>query len=100
MGSPVSKPDRVKSHLERLGCVFRMVRPYLVFIPLYGCLWSMAACSDTLDPLALSPAEIDRRIAKRGLSGLQYYNGATHHAVFALPNFVKELTVGIGSGTN
>jgi spermidine synthase len=54
----------------------------------------MAACSDSLDPLAVTAVEIDRRIARRGLTHLQYYNGATHHAVFALPNFMRELTVG------
>ncbi|HXC39524.1 MAG TPA: polyamine aminopropyltransferase [Burkholderiales bacterium] len=94
MGSPVSVPGRVKEHYARLARVFPIVRPYTVFIPLYGSLWSLAACSDTLDPVAVSSAEIDRRIARRGLSDLQYYNGATHQAVFALPNFVRDLTVG------
>jgi spermidine synthase len=94
MGSPVSRPERVKAHYERLSNVFAVVRPYVVFIPLYGALWSMACCSDALDPLAVSETEIDRRIAKRGITHLQYYNGATHHAVFALPNYVRELTVG------
>jgi spermidine synthase len=63
-----------------------------VFIPLYGTLWSMAACSDSLDVAAVSAAEAEKRIAKRGLRDLQYYNGGTHQAVFALPNFVRELT--------
>jgi spermidine synthase len=97
MGSPVSLPERVKTHYERLTRVFGVVRPYVMFIPLYGCLWSMATCSDTLDPVAISAAEIDRRIGVRALSHLQYYNGATHQAVFALPNFVRELTVGARS---
>jgi spermidine synthase len=94
MGSPVSKPERVKTHYERLARVFGVVKPYVMFIPLYGCLWSMAACSESVDASSVSPDEIDRRIAKRGLQDLQYYNGATHQAVFALPNFVRELTVG------
>ena len=93
MGSPWSRPDRVKLLFGRLQHVFAVVRPYTMFIPLYGNLWSMAHCSDILDPLAITAAEVDRRIAKRGLSHLQYYNGATHHAVFALPNFVRNLTV-------
>ena len=46
----------------------------------------------------VTPAEIDRRIAKRGLTHLQYYNGATHQAVFALPNFVRDLTTGARLG--
>jgi spermidine synthase len=94
MGSPVSRPERVKTHYERLARVFGVVKPYVMFIPLYGCLWSMATCSETLDVSAVTPDEIDRRVARRGLRELQYYNGATHQAVFALPNFVRELTVG------
>ena len=94
MGSPVSRPERVRTHYERLTRVFSIVRPYTMFIPLYGCLWSMAACSDTLDAAAIGAEEIERRIARRGLADLQYYNGDTHQAVFALPNFVRDLTTG------
>ncbi|MBI2316871.1 MAG: polyamine aminopropyltransferase [Betaproteobacteria bacterium] len=95
VGSPVSHPERVRAHLERLASVFALVRPYTMFIPLYGCLWSMATCSDSLDPLAVPAEEIERRIARRGLSRLQYYNGAVHHAIFALPNFVRDLAAGL-----
>ena len=95
LGSPVAHPARVRAHYERLANVFELVRPYAMFIPLYGCLWSMATCSDSLDPLAVPAAEIDRRIARRDLPLLQYYNGATHHGVFALPKFVRDLTVGL-----
>jgi spermidine synthase len=94
MGSPVSRPEHVRGIYRRLAAEFAIVRPYVMFIPLYGALWSMAACSDTLDPVAVNAAEIDKRIARRGLEHLQYYNGDTHHAVFALPNFVRDLTVG------
>jgi hypothetical protein len=38
-------------------------------------------------------AEIDTRIAARGITQLQYYNGPTHQALFALPNFVRDMTV-------
>lgn len=94
LGSPVSRPDRVSAHYERLTRCFQVVRPYAMFIPLYGCLWAMACCSDSLDPLKVSMAEIEKRIARRNIQDLQYYNGATHHAVFALPNFVRDLTTG------
>ena len=94
MGSPVSRPERVREHYSRLAKVFSVVRPYTMFIPLYGCLWSMATCSDSLDPVSVSATEIDRRIKRRNLQNLDYYNGATHQAVFALPNFVQALTVG------
>jgi spermidine synthase len=52
----------------------------------------MACASATLDPADLSANEVDRRIALRGLPRLRYYNGDTHRAALALPNFVRELT--------
>ncbi len=94
MGSPVSRPEHVRDIYRRLAAEFAIVKPCVMFIPLYGTLWSMAVCSDTLDPTAVAGAEIDKRILRRGIDQLQYYNGATHHAVFALPNFVRDLTVG------
>ena len=94
LGSPVARPEQVKEHYQRLARVFPLVRPYSMFIPLYGCLWAMACCSDSLDPLAINTAEVEKRISRRKLADLQYYNGETHQAVFALPNFMRELTVG------
>ena len=93
MGSPWSRPERVKALYVRLAKIFKIARPYTMFIPLYGCLWSMCACSDSTDPAGANAGEIDARIAARGLTHLQYYNGATHQALFALPNFVRGLTV-------
>jgi len=93
MGSPWSRPERVKALYARLARMFKIARPYTMFIPLYGCLWSMCACSDSTDVVGANAGEIDARIVARGLTHLQYYNGATHQALFALPNFVRGLTV-------
>jgi spermidine synthase len=93
MGSPWSRPERVKALYARLAKTFKIARPYTMFIPLYGCLWSMCACSHSTDAAGVSAGDIDARIAARGLTHLQYYNGATHQALFALPNFVRGLTV-------
>jgi spermidine synthase len=91
IGSPVARPDRVAELAQRLNGVFRIVRPYTMYIPLYGSLWAMAVCSDKLDPKAFTADEIDRRIEQRKLQELKYYNGETHEGVFALPNFVRDL---------
>jgi spermidine synthase len=91
LGSPFSHPERVRSTLGNLRQVFRRVTPYFVHIPLYGSIWGFACASDQLDPRALSPQDVDRIVAQRKLSHLQYYNGETHQAVFAVPNYVREL---------
>lgn len=91
LGSPFSHPARVRATLANLAQVFRRVTPYFVHIPLYGSIWGFACASDALDPRALEPAEVEKVIAARGLADLQYYNGETHRAVFALPNYVREL---------
>jgi spermidine synthase len=93
IGSPVARPERVSELAQRLNNVFRIVRPYTMYIPLYGSLWAMAVCSDKLDPKAYTADEIDRRIEARKMQELKYYNGETHEGVFALPNFVRDLVV-------
>ena len=93
IGSPVARPERVAQLAQRLNTVFRIVRPYTMYIPLYGSLWAMAVCSDKLDPKSFTADEIDRRIEARKLGDLRYYNGETHEGVFALPNFVRDLVV-------
>jgi len=91
LGSPFSHPGRVKQTLGNLRQVFRRVTPYFAHIPLYGSIWGFACASDELDPRAMSVEEVERVIARRKLTDLQYYNGETHRAVFAIPNYVKPL---------
>ena len=93
IGSPVARPERVAELAQRLNGIFRIVRPYTMYIPLYGSLWAMAVCSDKLDPKAYTADEIDRRIEQRKMADLRYYNGETHEGVFALPNFVRDLVI-------
>lgn len=91
IGSAIFNPEQVKMLVARLRSVFRCVRPYFLNIPLYGGLWGLATASDSLDPLRLSAAEIDQRLAARGIAHLQYYNGDIHHAQFVLPNNLRQL---------
>ena len=91
IASPIAHPDRIRATLAGLREAFALVTPYLTSVPLYGGLWMMACASATLDPRNLSADEVDRRIAARGLTKLQYYNGDMHRAAIALPNFVRAL---------
>ena len=91
VGSPFSHPDRVRRTISTLRSVFPLVTPYFVHIPIYGSIWGFAVASSSLDPREVEPAEVESRLAARGVKGLRYYNGDTHRAVFALPNYVKSL---------
>ena len=91
IGAPVAQPERVAELAQRLNSIFRIVRPYTMYVPLYGAQWAMAVCSDKLDPKSFTADEIDRRIEQRKLHDLRFYNGETHEGVFALPNFVRDL---------
>jgi spermidine synthase len=71
--------------------VFRRVTPYFAHIPLYGSIWGFACASDELDPRAMTAQDVEKIIGERRLSDLQYYNGETHCAVFAIPNYAREL---------
>ena len=91
VASPVAHPERIRATLANLRSAFAIVCPYLTSVPLYGGLWMMASCSALLDPRTMTPREVERRIAQRNLTQLQFYNGDTHRAAFALPNFVRAL---------
>ena len=89
--SPIHRGASMARIVASLRSVFGVVRPYLQYVPLYGTLWGMAMASDQADPMALSAAEVDARLARHGIDGLKLYGGATHHALLALPPFVQQL---------
>jgi len=94
LGSPVFKPERVRQLLGELASCYTIVRPMGVYIPLYGAYWGLAVASDQLDPCAIPQDEIALRIAARGVTDLELYNEATHHGLFALPNYYRRLLQG------
>ena len=91
IGSPFAHPQRVRETLGNLREVFPLVATYFVHIPLYGSIWGFACASDSLDPRGVSPEQVERVLAARGVGELQYYNGEVHRALFALPNYIKAL---------
>ncbi len=91
LGSPVFQPDRVRRLLADLASVFPIVRPMGLYIPLYGAYWGLAMVSDSLDPLGIDTTEVGRRLRERDIADLRLYNAEIHPALFALPNFYREL---------
>ncbi|MEP7063478.1 MAG: polyamine aminopropyltransferase [Betaproteobacteria bacterium] len=91
IASPIAHASRIRDVLKDLRAAFPIVSPYLTSVPLYGGLWMMVMCSSTLDPRHMTSMEVDRRIVRRGLTELQYYNGDMHRAALALPNFIRAM---------
>jgi spermidine synthase len=97
IASPFAQRQRIIKALCNLQSAFAIVRPYMVTVPLSGGPWMMACASNTLDPAMLSASVVDRRLASRGIRDLQFYNGSTHEAAMALPNFVRNAVVHTGA---
>jgi spermidine synthase len=89
--SPVYQPRRLADLCAALAAAFPVVTPYFVTVPLYGGLWGMACAAAALDIAGLQASAVDARIAARGLTQLGYYNGETHRAMLARPNFVRQI---------
>ena len=93
LGSPVFHAEQVRALSQTLKATFAQVACYGTYVPLYGAYWGMAVCSDSLQPTAVSAAQIDERLAARGVTDLQYYNADIHGALFALPNYYRKLVL-------
>lgn len=93
LGSPVFHAEQVRALSQTLKATFAQVACYGTYVPLYGAYWGMAVCSDSLQPTAVSAAQIDERLAARDVTDLQYYNADIHGALFALPNYYRKLVL-------
>ena len=93
LGSPVFHAEQVRALSQTLKATFAQVACYGTYVPLYGAYWGMAVCSDRLQPTAVSAAQIEERLATRGVTDLQYYNADIHGALFALPNYYRKLVL-------
>lgn len=91
IGTPVFEPEQVRRITADLRASFATLRCYGLYIPLYGAYWGLAVAADELDPLALEAATVAERLTRRNIGALGYYNAEVHGALFALPNFYREL---------
>ncbi|MFQ6122814.1 MAG: polyamine aminopropyltransferase, partial [Dehalococcoidales bacterium] len=73
-----------------LKSVFPIVCPYQADVPCFGGPWGFCLASLKLNPLLLSPAEVDNRISARLLTRLKFYDGLTHQGMFSLPKYLRE----------
>jgi spermidine synthase len=75
--------------LKTLNDIFPLTHFYYEYIPSYSSLWGFAACSQKYSPHTLSPAAVDKRLKKRNLDSLSYYDKETHTKLFLLPGLLR-----------
>ena len=73
-----------------LKSIFKVVRPYQVYVPSFVDLWGFHAVSDNLDAARISPAEINRRLTERVSGKLCLYDGLAHRGLFCLSKQLRQ----------
>ncbi|MFQ3574369.1 MAG: polyamine aminopropyltransferase [Thermodesulfovibrionales bacterium] len=74
--------------INTLKAVFPIVRPYIVNVPSFHTPWGFVLASKSIDPIKISPVEIERRLSDFK-DELKFYDGNIHFSLFTLPRFVK-----------
>ncbi len=84
------------TELFNLSCVYNTLRSifpvvcaYQVDMPAFGGPWGFCLASLNLNPLQLSPGEVDSRISARAVKGLRFYDGLSHQGMFSLPRYIR-----------
>lgn len=85
--SPLACKEEFKMINTLLKKVFPVVAPYFAPVPTYpGAYWSWTFCSE-----AVKPENNNIPTAKELEKTTKYYNLDIHKAVFAVPNYIKEM---------
>jgi spermidine synthase len=74
---------------KTMALVFDATYGSEAFVPAFGTTWGFMVASLGPNPVALSAAEIDARIAERVTGALRFYDGETHTGMFALPKYLR-----------
>jgi spermidine synthase len=75
---------------KTVGKVFPIAKAFEVFIPSYDNTWGFIIASKKYNPASLKPSEIKKRIEKRGLRDLKFYDENIHQRLFCLPKNLSE----------
>jgi hypothetical protein len=62
-----------------------------MYIQMYAVLWSITMASDRVDPLAVKPAAVDKRLAKLGIKNLKMCNGAALTAMLTPYPYIEDI---------
>ena len=78
---PLARPRAHQQILATLAEEFRHLAVFYNYVQMYNTLWSVVVASDDAAALHTTAAELDARLAHRGISGLHLYSGGQHHAM-------------------
>lgn len=73
-----------------LRSAFPISIPYEANVPSFGGPWGFTLNGLMLDPLQLSPSDVDERIASRVTRPLRFYDGHTHQGLFYIPKYLRD----------
>lgn len=71
--------------------IFQLSDFYYEYIPSFSSLWAFTIGSLKYSPKKLSSASLDKRLRKRGLRNLSYYDQETHKRLFYLPKCLRKV---------
>ncbi len=71
--------------------IFEKTAFYYEYIPSFASLWAFVIGSIKYNPQKISSSIINRRIKKRLLSNLSYYDAETHTRLFCIPRHIRRL---------
>jgi spermidine synthase len=69
--------------------IFPLTDFYYEYIPSFSSLWGFAACSQKYSPRKISPDTVYKRLKKRNLDSISYYDKETHTRLFHLPRLLR-----------
>jgi spermidine synthase len=89
---PINVTEVFTAIHKTISQVFGRTAPYRVHMPSFGTSWGFVAAGmeGAPDVAAMTPGEIDRRIAARIASELVYYDGAAHAGLLGLPKYIRK----------
>lgn len=78
------------SIIKTLESVFPAVRSFQANVPSYADAWAFGLAAKQADALDLAAADVDRRLAERGVTDLGFFDGPMYQALMTMPRYLRE----------
>ena len=92
----MTQPELFRYLFATLSSVFKHVRVFLNYVPLYGTLWGFAIASQVYDPCSISKESIAKRLSQFSLNTLKCYDEKTHFSMLTLPQHIRTMLTNPG----